>query len=286
MASPWSPLRVVLMAAAMALAVGASDGVDDEVCQAGQDCQGNDTSAGWFQEFKNMEYEMSNQAHAVADEEVEVGGMTLKVSNTVFHPGIFDLRAIYPDIYAVIDVSELCRGGGKFLDLGTGMGYFALQAAKDGCTVTATDINPKAVKDAKANAERLGLGDRVTCLESDVYSALEGSGEKFDAIWWHWPYGKALPGDKEKYDARQFDNLLDLDYRLLSRFLGEGRHYLKPGGKLMVAHGEQIGDRPLFNKRLAESGASAQMVKTLVDPVEIVPGVLFTTDMFEVRYPA
>jgi len=274
------------MAVAIALAAGASDGGDDEVCKAGQDCQGNDTSAGWFQEFKKAEYEMMKQATAAADEEVEVGGMTLKVSNTVFHPGIYDLRAIYPEYYAGIGVSELCRGGAKFLEIGTGMGYFALQAAKDGCTVTAVDINPTAVKDAKANAERLGLGDRVTCLESDVYSALEGSGEQFDVIWWHHPYGKTLPGDKDKYDARQVDNLLDVDYRLLSRFLGGGRHYLKPGGKLMVLNGEQIGDRPLFNKRLAESGASAHIVKTLVDPVEFVPGVVFTTDVFEVRYPA
>lgn len=286
MTSPWSPLRVLCMAAAMALASAATDGGGDEVCQAGQDCQGKDTSAGWFQEFKNTEYEMSKQAQATADDEVEVGGMTLKVSNSVFHPGIFDLRAIYPDFYALIDVIELCRGGAKFLEVGTGIGYFALQAAKDGCTVTATDINPQAVKDTKANAERLGLGGRVTCLESDVYSALEGSGEKFDVIWWHWPYGKAMPGDKEKYDARQFDNLLDVDYRLLGRFLGEAPRYLKPDGKLMVAHGEQIGDRPLFNKRMAESGASAKIVKTMVDPIELVPGLVFTTDMFEVRYPA
>ena len=50
------------------------------------------------------------------------------------------------------------------LDVGTGSGAVALAIADElpGCEVTATDTSPAALEVARANAERLGLADRVT----------------------------------------------------------------------------------------------------------------------------
>ena len=49
------------------------------------------------------------------------------------------------------------------LDVGTGSGAIALAVADElpECAVTATDTSPGALEVARANAERLGLADRV-----------------------------------------------------------------------------------------------------------------------------
>ncbi len=54
----------------------------------------------------------------------------------------------------------------RVLDVGTGSGAIALAVADElpGCEVTATDTSPGALAVARANAERLGLADRVRFL--------------------------------------------------------------------------------------------------------------------------
>ena len=56
------------------------------------------------------------------------------------------------------------------LDVGTGSGAIALAVADElpTCGVTATDTAPGALEVARANAERLGLADRVRFLEGTV----------------------------------------------------------------------------------------------------------------------
>ena len=60
--------------------------------------------------------------------------------------------------------------GLRVADLGTGSGLLALVAARSGAAVTAIDINPVAVRCARANAERNGLGHLVEVIKSDVFA--------------------------------------------------------------------------------------------------------------------
>lgn len=71
--------------------------------------------------------------------------------------------------------------GKKVLDLGAGYGAIGLTLAtfKQDTRLTLADINLRAVALCAHNAIRLGLADRVTCLQSDIYSNIEGS---FDSI--------------------------------------------------------------------------------------------------------
>jgi len=71
------------------------------------------------------------------------------------------------------------------LDLGTGSGAIALAVADElpDCAVTATDTSPGALEVARANAERLGLGDRVRFLEGSLPPR-----EDFDLILANLPY--------------------------------------------------------------------------------------------------
>lgn len=54
-------------------------------------------------------------------------------------------------------------------ELGTGTGVLAAVLARRGARVVATDINPRAVRCARANMRRLGLTDRVRISEADLW---------------------------------------------------------------------------------------------------------------------
>jgi len=229
--------------------------------------------------YKKAEVELAKKAEQRGEDEIVVGDLTLKVSKDVFHPEIFDVAGLYPQIYAALRV----RKGSSFLEVGTGIGYFALQAAKNGCKVTALDINPAAVECSKENAECLGVDHRVTCLESDVYKALEGSGEKFDTIWWNHPYIRTISCNGDLSEVQK-SNLVDEEYRGLARFLREGRHYLSSGGKVMVMNSQQTGDRGLFHRRIAEAAATATVVKTFSGASSALGGMQLQAELFEVHY--
>jgi release factor glutamine methyltransferase len=73
----------------------------------------------------------------------------------------------------------------RLLDVGTGSGAIALAAAAElpDCAVTATDTSAGALDVARANAERLGLADRVRFLEGSL-----PPDERFDLIIANLPY--------------------------------------------------------------------------------------------------
>ncbi len=64
-------------------------------------------------------------------------------------------------------------------------GLDTLQLAHGGvATVTGLDFSPAAIAQARAVAESVGLGDRATFVESDVYRAVEVLGpERFDLVY-------------------------------------------------------------------------------------------------------
>jgi release factor glutamine methyltransferase len=74
----------------------------------------------------------------------------------------------------------------RVLDMGTGSGAVALAIADElpGCEVVATDTSPAALEVARANAERLGLSDRIELHES----MLPAPPPPFDLIVANLPY--------------------------------------------------------------------------------------------------
>lgn len=71
--------------------------------------------------------------------------------------------------------------GSRILDLGCGYGPIGLTIAitNPEARVVLADINSRALSLASENASRLGLSQRVTCLQSDIYEKIEG---KYDSI--------------------------------------------------------------------------------------------------------
>jgi release factor glutamine methyltransferase len=71
-----------------------------------------------------------------------------------------------PETELLVELA-LEREPARVLDVGTGSGAIALAVADElpECEVTATDTSPAALEVARANAERLGLADRVRFVE-------------------------------------------------------------------------------------------------------------------------
>jgi len=89
-----------------------------------------------------------------------------------------------PETELLVEIA-LERQPATLLDVGTGSGAIALAVADElpACAVTATDTSPRALEVAHANAERLGLADRIRFLPGSV----PADGE-FDLILANLPY--------------------------------------------------------------------------------------------------
>ncbi len=81
---------------------------------------------------------------------------------------------------------------GEVLDMFTGSGIIAINAAKTAHNVTAVDINPFAIDAARKNSKINGIKN-IKFIKSDLFSELEN--KKFDVIYANPPY---LPGKKAK----------------------------------------------------------------------------------------
>lgn len=66
--------------------------------------------------------------------------------------------------------------GNRLLDLGCGIGPIGLTLAyfHPHLNVTCSDVNTRALALCEKNAKKLGLSQRVTCLQSDIYVEIEG----------------------------------------------------------------------------------------------------------------
>lgn len=101
---------------------------------------------------------------------------------------------VYPDVFWPFEDSTplikkmRIKKGERVLDVCTGTGIIAVLAALKGAKrVIAVDINPNAVKAAKANAKKFGVQKKVEVRHSDMLSAIKKY-EKFDVITGNLPF--------------------------------------------------------------------------------------------------
>ncbi len=103
--------------------------------------------------------------------------------------GVYEPRE---DSYLLAEAAVI-PSGAKVLDLGTGSGIQAVNAALAGAReVWAVDVNPKALENARLNFERLKLKARLVLKESELFEEIPEK-ERFDVIVFNPPY---LPSDE------------------------------------------------------------------------------------------
>ncbi len=131
----------------------------------------------------------------------------------------------------------------KILDVGVGSGCVAVTAAKmlPTADVTAIDLSPEALAQAKANAAKHGVGDRIRFLLGDLFAPL-AAGERFDAIASNPPYIAAEDMSKLPVGVREYEPKLALDggpggFTVFERLADKARAFIKPGGFLIVEIG-------------------------------------------------
>lgn len=138
----------------------------------------------------------------------------------------------------------------KIIDIGTGSGAITLSLAHylENAHVYSIDISPTALEVARENAKRLGLESRVTFIEGDVLSPLEGLNlyNSIDIIVSNPPYIPTKDIQELQREVAEHEPKMALDggedgldfYR---RIVREGVKYLTDGGALAFEIGYDQG---------------------------------------------
>ncbi len=113
------------------------------------------------------------------------------------------------------------------LEIGTGTGIIALCAALNGAKVTATDVNPSAVQNAKLNFKKYRL--KISTRAGDMFAPVKNS-EKFDYIFWNHPYHNSPYRPKNLLQRSGMDH----GYKGLRAYFAGAQHHLLPGGRLLL----------------------------------------------------
>lgn len=132
----------------------------------------------------------------------------------------------------------------RVLDLGTGCGAIALALAHafPEAVYLATDLSEDALALAQENAERLGLGRKVTFRPGDRFAAVAGE-PAVHLIACNPPYIPSQILDRLMPEASVFEPRLSLDggpdgLRFIAAILPQAPAHLRPGGFLVL----EIGD--------------------------------------------
>ncbi len=138
------------------------------------------------------------------------------------------------------------EGDQTIIDMCCGCGNLSLAVASHvrGTRVWASDLTDGTVAAARANAERLGLGDRVSVVQGDLFAGLAGSGLAggVDLVMCNPPYISTarLGGDRahllEAEPREAFDGG-PYGISIMQRLVSEALPFLKEGGWLAFEFG-------------------------------------------------
>ena len=106
--------------------------------------------------------------------------ITLSIDGLTLHfksdNGVFSKSKVDEGSLALLKAIIPLHLTGKILDLGCGYGPIGLTIAvtSPSARVDLADINERALALCEENAQLLGLSQRITCLQSDIYTNVEG----------------------------------------------------------------------------------------------------------------
>ena len=165
-------------------------------------------------------------------DEVLVEGIPFVVYAGVFSPRYYSETAFY-----AAHLIPRLRPGSSLLDLGCGAGVNSVLAALRGVSVTALDLNPRAVRNTRDNMIRHGI-DRIDVRESDVFSGLAAQ-ERFDTVYWNVPFAYREPGVTL---SSLEEAIFDPGLRKQQAFLEGARNHLTVAGEVLMGVSPTLGD--------------------------------------------
>ena len=140
----------------------------------------------------------------------------------------------------------------RIVDVGTGSGAIAvaLAHALPLARVTAVDLFSPALQVARRNAQRHGLLERMTFLQSDLLQAIDATG--FDAVVSNPPYvaeREALEPQVADYEPHSALYAGPTGLEVYERLIPQARKILKPEGWLLleIGYGQRLAVEALLN---------------------------------------
>lgn len=188
---------------------------------------------------------------------------------------------VFPNVYspkysegtAIFAKNFPYRRDEDVLEIGAGTGIISILIAYNGARkVTATDINPDAVKNTQANIALHHMEERVDVREGNLYDPIKAN-EKFDTIFWNVPYCLIEENSISDLDRAVYDP----NYSSIEKFIKEAPQHLKDGGRLLIGFSTTLGRLDLIEKFTNEGGMSLHMISqvTSIDEHQI------KTEIFE-----
>ena len=160
-----------------------------------------------------------------------IDGRPLVILPQVLNPALFEASTFLARTLTSITLTSETR----VLDLGTGAGLSAIVAAQQVRCVTASDINPEAVRCAKINAWLNRVADRVEVVEGDLFAPL--GEQRFEVIAFNPPFFRGVPRDRLDQAWRSMD--------VVERFAAEVREHLAPHGYSLVIYSSSADEAAL-----------------------------------------
>ena len=155
---------------------------------------------------------------------VEIPALGAPPLNRVFpHYGVFSpARGEYIDLVAQAPLPRAAEGAAQAVfDIGTGTGVLSAVLARRGVgPITATDMDPRAMACAQENLAQLGVSERVTLLQTDLFPPGQASLVVCNPPWL--PARASSPVEHAVYDEGS---------RMLQGYLNGLAAHLAPGGE-------------------------------------------------------
>ena len=143
----------------------------------------------------------------------KVKNKIIYATSTTTHPSVYSAH--------LLEHTEINKGE-SVLDIGTGTGIQAVFAAEKASHILATDINKDALENTLLNARRLGLANKISVRESDLFNAIKPE-EKFDVIISAIPFAWNVSNQG--------------NWKLQERFFRDVGKHLKPNGRIYFSTG-------------------------------------------------
>ena len=123
------------------------------------------------------------------------------------------------------------------LEIGTGSGCISAAIASNfkQSSIIASDINPKSLKIAQKNIQKLGFTEQVSFLNCDLFNGMDLT---FDFIISNPPYIKTSEIDNLQVEIKEFEPKVALDggkdgLNIIKTLVNQGKNYLKEDGYLI-----------------------------------------------------
>lgn len=161
----------------------------------------------------------------------QINGLDLVVLPDVFNPAVFRSSPLLVEA-----VAARVNGADRVLEIGTGTGVIAIQAAMSGATVIATDVNPEAIRCARINAILNRVDGRIDLRLGDLFAPV--AGERFDVVVCNPPFFRGTPaGGRDA--AWRSDDFLD-------RFCAGLDEVISDGGYALMVFSDHADERGLL----------------------------------------